>query len=196
VNERIRCPEILLIDENGEKKGKVSPREGLQLAKERGLDLVEIAPQARPPVCRILDYSKWQYEQAKKERLQQRKQRAARLKEVQMHVLIGQHDFQTKIKHVEEFLAAGHKVKIMIFFKGREVTHFEIGRQLVEKVKEQLAEKCEVEHEKRTGDKRIELYLKPTVPKTHQSGKNHLPDEEKEQRDAKDKDSLRRQEEI
>jgi len=178
VDERIRCPEILLIDENGAKKGKVSPEEGLRLAKEKGLDLVEIAPQATPPVCRILDYSKWQYEQIKKERLQQRKQKAARLKEVQMHVLIGEHDFQTKLRHVEGFLSAGHKVKVIIFFKGREITHLEIGKEVVEKVKEQLAGKCEVEDERRAG-KRIELYLKS-----------------KEQPNVKDKDSLRSEEKV
>lgn len=142
------------------KRGVVSPAEGLRLARERGLDLVEIVPRTKPPVCRIMDYRKWEYEQFKKEKLQRKKQRAAKLKEVRMHVLIGEHDLQVKIKQIEEFLSAGHKVKVSGFFKGREISHFELGKQLLEKVKQQVAEKGEVEQERRVG-KRLELYLQP-----------------------------------
>jgi len=149
INRQIRAKEVRLIDENGKQIGIVPLEEALRIAEERGLDLVEIAPQANPPVCKILDYGKFIYEQKKKEKLAKKKQResAIEVKEIQLSPRIDEHDLQVKIKHMREFLEDGDKVKIRIRFRGRESSHPELGEKLVKRILEELSEVGQLESE-------------------------------------------------
>jgi translation initiation factor IF-3 len=140
INEQIRVSEVRLIDENGEQMGVVSLREALSRADELGLDLVEIAPQAEPPVCRILNYGKYKFEQGKKEREARRNQKQAVLKEVRMKPNLGIHDLDFKTKHVKEFLEDGNKVKITVRFRGREMAHTQLGADVLKEVLNRLGE--------------------------------------------------------
>lgn len=140
INEVIRVHEVRLIDQDGEQAGIVPIASALDMAKERGLDLVEISPQARPPVCKLLNYGKYKYELEKKSREQKRKASQIRLKEVRMQPKIDQHDMAFKTKHVQAFLAQGNKVKVTIRFRGRELSHTELGKVKLDKILEILAE--------------------------------------------------------
>jgi len=144
-NERIRAKEIRLIGEEGEQIGIVPTSEGLKLAKEKNLDLVEVAPRAEPPVCRIMDFSKYKYDQEKKERLARKKQRMIRIKEIRLKPNIEEHDYQTKLRHLKRFLTRGDKAKISLMFKGREMAHIDTGRQLMDRFIKDLSELAEVE---------------------------------------------------
>ena len=117
----------------------------LKKAADFGLDLVEVAPQANPPVCRIMDFAKYKYEQEKREREAKKHHKHTQLKEVRLSPRIDEHDYQIKLKHVQEFLEKGHKVRIRLFFKGREVTHQEIGKKLLERLVKDIGEKGKVE---------------------------------------------------
>lgn len=145
VNERIRAREIRVIGENGEQIGVVPANEGLKLAKEKNLDLVEVAPTAKPPVCRIMDYSKYKYDQEKKERLARKKQRVIHIKEIRLKPNIEEHDYQTKLHHLQRFLKRGDKVKVALMFRGREMAHVDVGRQLMDRLMKDLSEVGEVE---------------------------------------------------
>lgn len=134
INEQIRVREVRLIDSEGEQKGVVAIADALQLAKDVGMDLVEIAPQASPPVCKILDYGKYKFELEKKNRESKKKQKLIKMKEIRMQPKIEEHDLQFKSKHVKEFLEEGNKVKVTIRFRGRELAHTERGRVVLEKV--------------------------------------------------------------
>lgn len=134
MNERIRHPQIRVIGEDGEQIGILSSREALAMAREKGLDLIEVAPQAQPPVCRIIDYGKYKYEQAKRERESSKKHKQSDLKGIKMFPHIDQHDFDVKVRSALKFLQEGDKVKVTVAFKGREITHPEFGRQQMEKI--------------------------------------------------------------
>lgn len=134
INEAIRVKEIRLLDEEGEQKGVVSIAEALEMAKEAGLDLVEVAPQAVPPVCKILDFGKFKFDQEKKLKESKKKQKLIKIKEVRMQPLIETHDLLFKTKHVKEFLDEGNKVKVTIRFKGRQLAHTELGRVVLMKM--------------------------------------------------------------
>jgi translation initiation factor IF-3 len=142
VNHQIRVKEVRLIDENGQQVGIVPTNEALRLAEERGLDLVEIAPQARPPVCKILDYGKFKYEMQKKEKEARKKQKehAIEVKDIKMNVRIDEHDLMVKLKHIKEFLEDGDKVRIRIRFRGREHAHPELGDKLIQRIMEEVGE--------------------------------------------------------
>lgn len=140
VNHAIRAPLVRCIDENGHQIGVIPTREALRLAQERGYDLVEVAWQADPPVCRIMDYGKYKYEMEKRARQARRHQAATRLKEVQFHPNVAEHDYQTKIRHTREFLEEGHPVRIVIRFRGRELAHREIGYGLLQRIKSDCAD--------------------------------------------------------
>jgi len=127
INEQIRDKEIRLIDENGEQLGIVSSREAQKIADERKLDLVKIAPTAKPPVCRIMDYGKYKFDQAKKEKEARKKQKTVDVKELRLSPSIDTHDVQVKVKKANEFLKDGDKVKISIRFRGREIGHSKVG---------------------------------------------------------------------
>jgi translation initiation factor IF-3 len=135
----IRIPEIRCVDSDGTQIGVMLTREAQALAKRQGLDLVEIAPNAKPPVCRIMDYGKFKYDKEKKQKQAKRHQSATKLKEIKFHANVGEHDYQTKLRHAKEFLEAGHRVKFSLYFRGRENAHRELGFELMNRV----AQDCE-----------------------------------------------------
>jgi translation initiation factor IF-3 len=134
INNMIRVREVRLIDGEGGQRGIVPITEALRLASEAGLDLVEVSPMAQPPVCKLLDYGKFKYEQEKKTKESNKRQKQLRLKEVRMQPKIDSHDLAFKAKHVQSFLEEGSKVKVTIRFRGRELAHTEIGREVLHKV--------------------------------------------------------------
>jgi translation initiation factor IF-3 len=140
INERIRVREVLVIDDEGQKLGVIPIQQALAQAREQGLDLVEVAPNANPPVCRILDYGKFKYEQSKKEREAHKHQRQVVVREVRFKSKIGQHDLDFKTKVIGKLLREGDKVKVSVLFRGREITHPEIGRDLLQRVAGKLTE--------------------------------------------------------
>ena len=145
MNERIRVREIRLIDENGQQVGVLAPHEALKMARERGLDLVEISPTAQPPVCKIMDYGKYLYELNKKMHEQRKHQKGTRLKEVKLRPRTDQHDYDFKKNHVVRFLEEGDKVKLVMMFRGREIAHSNLGRQKLEKLIAEVADYGSVE---------------------------------------------------
>ncbi len=145
VNERIRIPKIRLIDEEGKQIGVISTREALQIARSKDLDLVEIAPSVRPPVCKIMDYGKYMYQEKQKQKIRKQKSQRVKLKELKMGVKIQEHDYLTKLKFAREFLENGDKLKVRIFFKGREIVHRDIGKQLMDKFASDLSHISKIE---------------------------------------------------
>jgi len=145
VNEQIRVREIRLIDDEGNQKGIVPVMEALRMAKERELDLVEVAPTANPPVCKILDFGKYRFEQEKKLRDSKKNQKVLKIKEIRMQPKIGTGDLDTKAKHVQEFLDEGDKVKVTIRFRGRELAHTELGYEVLKEVLKRLTSAYVVE---------------------------------------------------
>lgn len=160
INEEIRAPEVrLLID--GEENVILSLRDALQLAADKGLDLVEISPQARPPVCRVMNYGKYRFEQNKREKESRRNQKVVQIKEVKFRPNIEEHDFDTKVKNAERFLLDGDKVKATVMFRGREVTHPELGRVLCQRMTERLAEIANVERPPKLEGKNMVIIFVP-----------------------------------
>ncbi|MCF7944101.1 MAG: translation initiation factor IF-3 [Spirochaetia bacterium] len=140
INDQIRSREVRLIDHNGEQRGIVGLQKAKELSREAGMDLVEVAPNANPPVCKILDHGKFIYEQKKKIKEAKKNQTQIKLKEIRMQPKIESHDLEFKTKHVGEFLDAGNKVKVTIRFRGREMAHTELGRDVLMKVLDKLDE--------------------------------------------------------
>ena len=138
INEEIREKEVRLIGEDGEALGMVSSTQALKMAYDRGLDLVLIAPQATPPVCRIMDYGKYRFDREKKEKEARKKQQTIELKEVQLSCRIDTHDFETKARNAVKFLQAGNKVRVVVRFKGREMAHQELGRDVLMRFEEAM----------------------------------------------------------
>lgn len=145
VNDRIRAREVRLIGAKGNQEGVVPIADALKKAVEEGLDLVEVAPQANPPVCRIMDYAKFLYAKAKQERESRQHQRATQLKELRFRPQIDEHDYQTKFRNLVKFLKRGNKVKVTLVFRGREMAHQEFGHRLLGRLKEEIAEFAQVE---------------------------------------------------
>ncbi|MBQ5471468.1 MAG: translation initiation factor IF-3 [Treponema sp.] len=145
INEMIRVREVRLIDDEGNQKGIVPTVEALKLAKEKDLDLVEVSPNANPPVCKILDYGKYRFEQEKKLRDAKKNQKVLKLKEIRMQPKIGSGDLDTKAKHVQEFLNEGDKVKVTIRFRGRELAHTDLGYDVLQEVLKRLTSAYVVE---------------------------------------------------
>jgi len=140
INERIRVPEVRLIDDEGNQVGVLKTPDALAFAQDRDLDLVEVAPEARPPVCRVLDYSKYKYEQAQKLKQARKHQQQITVREIKFRPKIAEHDYDTKKHHVERFLRHKDKVKVTIMFRGREVTHPERGTAILDRLAEELSE--------------------------------------------------------
>jgi translation initiation factor IF-3 len=163
VNNRIRAREVLLIDEDGTRVGVVPLRDALALAEERGLDLVEVAPNAVPPVCRILDYGKFRYEQTKKDREARKNQKQAELKEVRLKPKTDDHDLEVKAKQARKFLLAGDKVKFTVRFRGREIFHPDIGREMLEQMAEELRDVATVEQRPLMEGRALSLMLAPNA---------------------------------
>lgn len=140
INEEIRDKEVRCIDADGNQLGIISGKEALKLAAEKNLDLVKIAPQASPPVCRIMDYGKYRFEQAKREKEARKNQKTVDIKEIRMSLNIDTHDFETKVNHAKKFLQGGDKVKVSVRFRGREMAHTNLGTDLLERFKEAVSE--------------------------------------------------------
>ncbi len=136
-----------MIDENGQSIGIMNTRDALRLAEERGYDLVEVAPQANPPVCKLMDYGKYKYEKQKEEKLHKKQRSLAVLKELRFHPNMGEHDFQFKARHAREFILDGHKVKAQVIFKGREILHTEFGEKILKRLIEFLSDVARVEQD-------------------------------------------------
>jgi translation initiation factor IF-3 len=165
VNERIRTREVRLIDENNQQVGIVPTYQALQMARERGLDLVEVAPTAVPPVCRILDYGKFKYEQSKKEREARKHQKQVTLREVRMRPKIADHDLEFQIRTVERLLGEGDKVKLTIMMRGREVFHPQIGRGILDRVYDRVKDHAQVEKPISMEGRNMTMILAPGAPK-------------------------------
>lgn len=165
INEEIRASEVRLV-EDGEDSLILSLRDALSHATEKGLDLVEISPNAKPPVCRVMDYGKYRFEQLKREKEAKKNQRVVQLKEVKFRPNIEDHDFDTKVKNAERFLLDGDKVKATIMFRGREITHQDLGRALLQRMAETLAEVAVQEKPPKTEGKNMTAIFapKPTKP--------------------------------
>jgi len=147
INQRIRASQIRVIDADGSQLGVMTPTEGLQRARDRGLDLVEVAPSADPPVCRIIDFGKWQYEQKKKANEAKKKQTTISVKEIKFRPGTDEHDYDFKKNHAARILKDGDKVKATVHFRGREVTHKELGLQLLMRLVEELGDDGQMEVE-------------------------------------------------
>jgi translation initiation factor IF-3 len=165
VNERIRIREVRLIDEEGTQVGIIPTREALEMARERGLDLVEVAPNAIPPVCRLMDYGKFRYEQSRKERESRRNQHVVELKEVRIRPKIDDHDLETKGRQAAKFLDAGDKVKLTVTFRGREMAHPDIGKGLLDQLADMLRTHGSIEQTPRLEGRAMTMMLNPLRPK-------------------------------
>ena len=161
-NEQIRISPIFLIDENDQKVGPTPTNEALRRAREAGLDLVEVAPMARPPVCKIMDYGKWRYQQQKKADKTRASSKGGELKELIVKtVKIGDHDLMIKVNRARDFLKEGNKVQFTLRFKGREMAHQDLGRDLFQKVKQELFHVSKVERDAKMEGRRMTLVLQP-----------------------------------
>jgi translation initiation factor IF-3 len=162
INDRIRVPEVRLVGEDGKQIGVVKTSEALAYAQERDLDLVEVAPDARPPVCRVLDYSKYRYEQAQKQKAARKHQQQITIREIKFRPKIAQKDYETKKSHVTRFLMGRDKVKITIMFRGREVTHPERGTALLDRLAGELAEIAVIEQSPLQDGRNMTMLLAPS----------------------------------
>ncbi|RZQ62932.1 translation initiation factor IF-3 [Amycolatopsis suaedae] len=161
INERIRVPEVRLVGPNGEQVGIVRIEDALRLAQEADLDLVEVAPQAKPPVARLMDFGKFKYESAQKARESRRNQQLTVIKEQKLRPKIDQHDYETKKGHVSRFLAAGNKVKVTIMFRGREQSRPELGFRLLQKLADDVTELGFVESAPKQDGRNMIMVLAP-----------------------------------
>jgi translation initiation factor IF-3 len=161
VNDRIRAETIRLIDHEGEQRGVVTTREALELARSLDLDLVEIAPTASPPVCRIMDYGKFKFDEAQRAKESRKKTQNFGVKEMKYRPKIGEQDFTTKTRLVERFLSEGHKVKITIMFRGRETNHPELGMKILNRIVEKVGEAAKVEASPKLDGKNMIMVLGP-----------------------------------
>ncbi len=161
VNYQIRISPVRVIDEDGEQLGILEVEQARQAAEERGLDLVEVAPNARPPVCKIMDYGRYKYEQAKKEKEAKKKQHQVTVKEMKFRPKIDDHDYEFKVAHVREFLEKGDKAKLTIMFRGREMMHPEFGEAILLRVVEDLQDVAVVEQEPKLEGRNMTMVIAP-----------------------------------
>ncbi|MCM2343622.1 MAG: translation initiation factor IF-3 [Alphaproteobacteria bacterium] len=165
INDQIRARQVRLIAEDGEQVGVVSIQDALARAEEAGLDLVEISPNAEPPVCKILDYGKYKYEQQKKAAEARKKQKVIEVKELKFRPSIDDHDYQVKIKAARRFLEDGDKVKITLRFRGREMAHLDLGMKVMNRVREELSDLAKVEMDARVEGRQAIMILTSNVQK-------------------------------
>ena len=166
LNEEIRDKEVRVISADGEQLGIMSAKEALKKAEEKNLDLVKIAPQAQPPVCKIMDYGKYRFEQTKKEKESKKNQRIIETKEIRLSLNIATHDFDTKANQAMKFLKTGHKVKVSIRFRGREMAHPQIGEETMKKFAEVCSEFSSVEKPAKLEGRQMLMFLAPLSAKT------------------------------
>ena len=165
VNKEIRASEVRLIGKNGAQIGVVSLSEALAQAEQDGVDLVEISPSAKPPVCKIIDYGKYRYQLTRREKEQKKAQHHAKLKEIKFKPNIDEHDLKFKIKHAEEFLSKGNKVKVTCMFRGREMAHPEIGQRIAARFIEEVGEEAQLEMKPKQVGRNLSLVLAPVGKK-------------------------------
>lgn len=171
INHWIRVPRVRVVDENGGMLGEMATDEARRIARERGYDLVEVASDARPPVCKLLDYGKYKYDLKKKQKKVKAKQHAQQVKEIRLRPRTDIHDLMTKLKKAKEMLAQGDKVLVTIFFRGREMARKDLGRQLMAKIKEELEEFSRVEHDTTMTGPRMQATLLPKPVKVAEKPK-------------------------
>jgi translation initiation factor IF-3 len=167
-----------LIGEHGEQIGIVSVKEGLQRAQDAGLDLVEVAPQAKPPVCRILDLGKYLYALGKKEKEARKKQKVIEVKEIKMSSKIEEHDYQTKLRNARKFVERGDKVKLTMFFRGREITHTELGERIIKRFIDDISEMADLERNDGLEGNAFHLYFAPKANVKKQPSRQEPKEEE------------------
>ena len=180
VNDMIRAREVRLVGEKGEQLGIMPLSQAQEVARKHNLDLVEVAPTAVPPVCRLLDYGKFKYQQAKKEQEMRKTQRVLLLREIRLRPKIGNHDFEAKARSARKLLADGAKVKVTIMFRGREITHPELGWKLLQRMTETLGDAASLEKQPALEGKRLNIILAPAA-----TAKTKTKGEIKEAQDAK-----------
>lgn len=161
INGQIRAPQVRLIDEDGTQLGVKSLEEAIRTAQDRGKDLVEVAPQAQPPVCKVVDFSKYRYEKEKQKKEARKHQKGGHVKEIRFRPQIGEHDFVTKLRAVQKFLEDRDKVRITVMFRGREMEHKDLGQRIIERLKEHLGELATVESNPMMMGNRMILMLAP-----------------------------------
>jgi len=161
INHEIRTPSIRLIDARGNMVGIVSAKEGVRIAEEAGLDLVEISPNAEPPVCKVMDYGKYKYEAQKKAADQRKKQKVIVIKEIKLRPTIDKHDLEVKLRAVHKFIEDGDKVKFTLKFRGREIAHQELGRNLLEKIQVDLGDSVKIEMSPRMEGRQLVMMIAP-----------------------------------
>jgi len=161
INQRVTAPQVRLIDENGGSLGIVTSEEALKIAKSRGLDLVEVVPHAKPPVCKVIDYGKYNYERQKKDKHQKKHQSVMHMKEIRFNANTDKHDLDFKIKHLKQFLLEGHKVKASVTYRGRMITHLEIGKKLMDEVISRLMEVGKLESPPKMEGRMLVAFLVP-----------------------------------
>ena len=165
INEEITDKEVRLISNEGEQLGIVSAAQAQKLAAEKNLDLVKIAPQAKPPVCKIMDYGKYRFEQSKREKEAKKNQRVIEIKEIRLSPNIDVHDFDTKVGHARKFLSAGNKTKVSIRFRGREMTHTDLGLTIMAQFSEKCADIASVEKPAKLEGRQMLMFLAPKSAK-------------------------------
>ena len=165
LNEDIRDKEIRLIGDDGAQLGIMAPAEALRIADEKGLDLVKISPQATPPVCKLMNYGKFKFEQGKREKEAKKNQHVVEIKEVRMSPGIDIGDFNTKLRNAQKFIADGNRVKVSVRFRGREMAHTDIGRELLEKFAEQCADTANLDKTPKLEGRMMSIFLSPKTGK-------------------------------
>lgn len=161
MNNQIRVPSIRVVDAEGNQLGILPTYEALQKARQANLDLVEVAPTAQPPVCRIMDFGKYKFELAKKEKEARKNQVTQKIKEVKFHTSVDDHDYQFKVRHIREFLTEGHRVKVSLMFRGREQAHTDLGHQLMRKVMKDVEDVARMERSPEQMGRFINMMISP-----------------------------------
>lgn len=160
-NERIRIPQIRVVDEEGNQLGIMATADALSVARDKGLDLVEVAPNADPPVCRIMDYGKFKYQQQKRQQEAKKKQTVIQIKEVKFRPKTDEHDYQTKLRKIKEFLEKGDRCKVTIFFRGREIVHKDRGVAVLDRVVEDTKDLAKVEQQPASEGRTMSMMIAP-----------------------------------
>jgi translation initiation factor IF-3 len=189
VNREIRAPKVRVISQTGEQIGVLSLYEALAMAEQDGLDLVEISPGASPPVCKIINYGKFRYDQTKREKESKKSQHQVKIKEVKLKPNIDDHDFETKVRHARDFITKGNKVKVSCVFRGREMAHPEIGQRLIEKFGDDLADIASVESAAKMFGRMLTVVLAPGARKKKEEPRQGQEPSNSEMNQAETKDN-------
>ncbi|MEM9157431.1 MAG: translation initiation factor IF-3 [Verrucomicrobiota bacterium] len=194
-NQRIRVPKIRVVGPDGKQFGVMDTREALAIAQEAGLDLVEVAAQAKPPVCRIMDFGKYVYEQQKK-KSKGEKSSSSKVKEVKFRMRIEQHDYETKLRRAEEFISKGHKVKLTLFFRGRELAHKELGFETISRAIEDLTTMATSDMQPKLVGRNISVLMTPLPENKRKPKFMHIPLQEEDEDDHEEHDDEDEEEKV